>query len=226
MARYEASLNQTQSTPTISRRAYNALTFGLVTIAFLVMWGMYQFVSGGNMAHLVSSGAGIGMLIAYLVGTIAGIALMSKGKSSQSVPISLVGFALFALTFSGTLGIALIQYTPATISYAFGITACLSAVFLIAGVTFPEVFSRIGGVLFLALIGVFIAEFIATVFFHADQTIFDYIVVLIFCGFLGYDSYRLSQDTPTVPNAIWYASDIFVDIANILIRILRILDRR
>lgn len=225
MARYEASLDHTQSAPTISRRAYNALTFGLVTVAFLIMWGMYLFVSNGGLATFLGGAGSIGALVVYLIGTIGGIALMRKGKSDQSVPTSLVGFFLFAFTFSGTLGLALTRYNVGTITYAFGITACLSGIFLIAGVTFPEFFSKIGGVLCVSLIGVIIAELIATFFFHANQTIFDYIIVLIFCGFLGFDSYRLSLDQPTVPNAIWYASDIFIDIANILVRVLSILDR-
>jgi FtsH-binding integral membrane protein len=41
---------------------------------------------------------------------------------------------------------------------------------------------------------------------------------------LGYDSYCMSIDEPTVPNAIFYASDIYIDIVNILIRVLDILD--
>lgn len=217
-----------QAAPTISRRAYNALVFGLVTVSFLVMWGMYQFATSasflGMVAGLGSVGA-IGVFIGSLVLTIGGIILMSVGKSKQSVPLSLVGFVLFTLTFGAVLGIGLLAYDIGTISYAFAITACVSAIFLIAGVTFPEFFARIGGVLSIGLIAVILVELVATVFFHADQTIFDYIVVILFCGFLGYDSLQMSLDEPTVPNAIWYASDIFLDVANILIRILSILDR-
>lgn len=224
MARYEASLDQRRAVPTISRRLYNMLTFGLVTISFVVLWGTYQFAADGGLGRLFSGNPLIA-LIASIVATIGGIILMSVGKSKQSVPLSLVGYVLFSLTFGITLSLALQRYDVGTITYAFAITACVSGIFLVAGVTFPQVFSRIGGALVIGLIAVTLVELVAVMFFHASQTIFDYIVIVLFCGFLGYDSYCMSIDEPTVPNAIFYASDIYIDIVNILIRVLDILNK-
>lgn len=225
MSGYETQLSNQQSTATISRRAYNLLTFGMVTISFLITWGMYQFVESGALFRTFSAINPVVLLIVYLVGSFGGIIIMSVGKKNQSVPASLIGYALFTLTFGGTLALALTHYDIGTISYAFGITACVSGIFLVAGVTFPEVFSKIGRMLVIALLAVIVVEFVAVIFFHADQTIFDYLVIAIFCGFLGYDAYCMSMDVPTVPNAIFYASDIYIDIVNILIRVLQILDR-
>lgn len=225
MSRYEASLG-TQMVPTISRRAYNALTYGMVTVSFIITWGMYRFVNDGGIQNLFGGLNPIIMLIVYLVGSIGGIILMSVGKSKQAVPISLVGYGIFTLTFGGTLALLLTRYNVGTIYYAFAITACISGIFLILGVMFPQFFAAIGRVLVGALLAVIVVELIATIFLHADQTIFDYIVVILFCGFLGYDSYRMAQDSPTVPNAIFYASDIYIDIVNILIRVLDIMDRK
>lgn len=222
MARYEQSMTQQPEATTISRRAYNLLTYGIVTLSFIITWGMYNFVD----TQLLTSMNPILAMVIYLAGSIGGIIIMSVGKSKQSVPLSLVGLVLFTLTFGGTLAILLTRYSIGTITNAFAITACVSAIFLIAGVTFPEVFAKIGRMLVVALIAVIVVEFVARVFFHADQTIFDYIVILIFCGFLGYDSYRMSLDTPTVPNAIFYAADIYIDMVNILVRVLDILDNR
>lgn len=226
MASYDNTLSNQQAAPTISRRAYNALTYGMVTLSFIITWGMYTFVSNGSLYRLMGSMNPIVMLVVYLVGTIGGIILMNVGKSKQSVAISLVGYGVFTLTFGGTLALLLTQYNIGTISYAFAITACIAGIFLVAGVVFPEFFCKIGRLLVFALIAVIVVEIIATVFFHANQTIFDYIVIAIFCGFLGYDSYIMSIDTPTVPNAIWHASDIYIDIVNILIRVLDLLDNR
>lgn len=226
MSRYEASLSNQQSVPTISRRAYNLLTYGLVTVSFVITWGMYGFVSGGGLANVLGNVNPLIMLVAYLAGTIGGVVLMGVGKSKQAVSISLIGYALFTATFGGTLALLLTRYNVGTIYYAFAITACVSGIFLILGVMFPEFFAAIGRVLFGALIAVIVVELVATIFFHANQTIFDYIVIALFCGFLGYDSFLMSRDAPTVPNAIFYASDIYIDIVNILIRVLDILDNR
>lgn len=224
MSGYETSLSNQQSVATISRRAYNLLTFGLVTISFLITWGMYLFVESGALFRTFAAVNPIILLVVYLVGSIGGLIVMSVGKKQQSVPMSLIGYAVFTLTFGGTLAIALTHYNVGTITYAFGITACISGIFLVAGVTFPEVFAKVGRVLGIALFAVILVEIVATLFFHANQTIFDYIVIAIFCGFLGYDSYCMSIDVPTVPNAIFYASDIYIDVVNILIRVLQIMD--
>lgn len=224
MARYDASLTQQSSAPAISRRAYNALTYGLVTVSFIILWGTYQFANGGGLDGIIRANPLV-VLIGSLVATIGGVVLMSVGKSKQSVPLALAGYVIFSLTFGITMALALQHYSIGTITYAFGITACVSGIFLIAGVMFPQFFARIGGVLFVGLIGVCLAEFIAVFFFHASQTIFDYIVIVLFCGFLGYDSYIMSSDEPTVPNAIFHASNIYIDILNILIRVLDIMDR-
>ena len=230
MTRYNTSI-ATSGAPisTISRRAYNLLAFGMVTLSFLVMWGTYLLAGGsavnGIIANLGAVGT-LGLLIGSLAGSIVGIVLMGQGKAKQKVGLSVAGYALFSLTFGFTIAMALQRYELGTIYYAFGITACLSGIFLVAGVVFPEFFARIGRVLVLSLLAVVLVELVATIFFHANQTIFDYIVVIIFCGLLGYDSYKLAADEPTVPNAVYNASQIYVDIANILIRVLDILDHR
>ena len=224
MARNEMTYSQQQTAPTISRRAYNALTYGLVTISFLVLWGTYLFAEGGGLERMLSGVGGIVLLVGFVIATIGGTILMTVGKKKQSVGLTFAGYALFSLTFGVTLSLILQRYDVGTITYAFGITACVSGIFLIAGVVFPQFFSRIGGVLVIGLAAVILVEIVATVFFHASQTIFDYIVIVLFCGFLGYDSYLMANDQPTVPNALFHASNIYLDIINILIRVLDILD--
>ncbi len=223
MARDLSLMGNQIGAPTITRRAYNALTFGIVSLAFLVTWGEYSLIMNGSLNFLLRN-ALVTLLVSFVL-TIAGIILMSVGKSKQSVGISVGGFALFTLTFGATTALALTHYSVGTIAYAFLITACLAGIFLVAGVIFPEFFSRIGGVLMIGLLGLIIIETVAVLFFHANQTLFDYVAIALFCGFLGYDAYIMSQDAPTVPNAIFYATDIFLDIVNILIRILNIMDR-
>ena len=227
MANQNASLAREINAPLISRRAYNALCFGLVTVSFLVMWGSYLFSQSYTFYRFLFAHSGMvsGILIGSFVLTIVSIIAMSVGKSRQSLPISIVGYAVFSLTFGFTTSLALQSYSLGSITYAFGITACLSGIFLILGVMYPDFFARIGRLLVVSLMAVIVLELLATLIFHADQTIFDYIVVALFCGFLGFDSYQLAIDNPTVPNAIWHATDIYLDIVNILLRVLSIMDR-
>lgn len=214
------------SAPTITRRLYNVITYGMVAVSFLVLYLTYNFTEGGGLEQVLGSDLGIGVLIASLVGTIGGVIVMGVGKSKQSVPISVIGYVLFSLTFGFTASLALQRYEIGTISYAFGITACLAGMFLIAGVVFPNVFSKLGGVLTIGLIGLIVIELVTVMFLHIDQTVFDYIGIALFCGFLGYDSFIMSADEPTVPNAIFHASNIYLDIVNILLRVLDLLDHK
>ncbi len=226
MARVRTSISNPTTLPTISRRAYNALTYGMVAVSFLVLWGTYLFAQGGGLSHLFTGGKALPVTIGSFVITIVGLLVMGWGKSKQSIPITLVGYVIFMLTFGISISFALQRFNIGTIYYAFGITACISAIFLIAGVTFPEFFSRIGGVLFISLFALIIVEFVAVFLFHANQTIFDWIGIFIFCGFLGYDSYVMSSDEPTVSNAIFHAVSIYIDIVNILLRVLDLLDSK
>ena len=45
-------------------------------------------------------------------------------------------------------------------------------------------------------------------------------------GFIGYDTYVATSVPPTLPNAVLMASNLFVDIINVFLRILNILGRR
>ncbi|MBR3317970.1 MAG: US12 family protein [Atopobiaceae bacterium] len=225
MARYESSLSQQKAaTAPISRRAFNLLTYGIVTLCFTVTWGMYNFVQSGSIYSITQINPLI-LIAVYLVGSIGGLVLMNIGKSKESVGFSATGLTLFTLTFGGTLSLLLTRYSVGTITNAFAITACLSGIFLIAGVLFPDFFASIGRMLGLALLALIVIEIFSTMFLHVDQTLFDYIAILLFCGFLGYDSYLMAADTPTVPNAIFYAANIYLDIVNILVRVLNIMDR-
>jgi len=226
MSSYDQSLAPVSSAPLVSRRLYNGICFGLLTISFAVMFLMYsQFTSGALDFLFTSSTSALIFLIASLVGSIGGIIAMGVGKSRQSVAVSLAGYAVFSLTFGLTLALSLAHYTTQTISVALAITACLAGIFMIAGIIFPEFFAAISRILVLALIGVIVVELLATVIFRVDQTFFDYVTIAIFCGFIGYDTFQLAADDPTVPNAVYHACDIYIDIANILIRVLALLDR-
>ena len=209
----------------ITRRLYNALTYGMVALSFVVLGFMYDFTQSGGLERVFGTGLGVAALIAALVGSIGGIIVMGIGKSKQSVSLSAIGYTLFSLTFGVTMSLVLQRYDVGTITTAFSVTACLAGVFLVAGVAFPRVFSKMGGILVVGLIGLIAIEFVATVFFHVHQTLFDYVGIALFCGFIGYDSYLMAADEPTVPNALFYASSIYLDIINVLLRVLRVLGK-
>ena len=214
---------EVQGSPRISVRAYNLIMAGLILIGFGVMgagsmWARtlsFQLMLANNFLLL-----GFGPLIA----SIAGIIMMSVAAGKQSTGLSLAGFAVFVAGFGITAGVALASYGLPAINTAFFATAGITAVAGIAGLMFPGFFRRIGGILLSVLIGVILVE-IVLMFMGVDQTVTDWIVVALFSGFIAYDFNRAASLEPTVPNAVLSASNLFVDIVNILLRLARIFSR-
>jgi FtsH-binding integral membrane protein len=54
----------------------------------------------------------------------------------------------------------------------------------------------------------------------------DWAVVLIFCGYIGYDWGKAQRQEKTIDNAVDSAAAIYMDIINLFLRILRILGRK
>lgn len=61
-------------------------------------------------------------------------------------------------------------------------------------------------------------------FLGVDQTWLDIAVIVVFCGFIGYDMYVATTVAPTVPNAVFMACNLFLDIVNVFIRLLNIVN--
>ena len=94
------------------------------------------------------------------------------------------------------------------------------------GTLFPAFFQKISGVLTIALLLVIVVELIEIFIFNTHHGILDWIVVLIFCGYIGYDWGRANQIPKTVDNAVDSAAALYMDIINLFLRILRILGRK
>lgn len=92
--------------------------------------------------------------------------------------------------------------------------------------TFPRLFPKIAGALTIALLLVIVVELIEIFIFNTHHGILDWIVVLIFCGYIGYDWGRANQIPKTIDNAIDSAAALYMDIINLFLRILRILGRK
>ena len=60
---------------------------------------------------------------------------------------------------------------------------------------------------------------------HVAFSLIDAAVVLIFAGYLGFDWARAQTYPKTLDNAVDSAADIYVDIVNLFIRLLRLFAR-
>ena len=75
------------------------------------------------------------------------------------------------------------------------------------------------------LIGLVVCELLLLVF-RVNQSVTDWIAAGLFSLYIGYDLHRSQQFAKTLDNAVDCALDIYLDIANLFLRLLRLLSRK
>ena len=204
----------------ISTRVYNAIMLGVL------LWGLLvNVILCATLGDAVSRMNPTALLILYVVCAIAGILI--AGRSDKPL-ISFLGYNLVVLPFGLVISTLVEAYGgPYTslVAYAFLYTMVITLGMAGAALAFPQLFSRLGGALLGILAGLVLCEIVLLIL-GVSQTVTDWVVAGLFSLYIGYDIYRSQQFPKTVDNAVDCALDIYLDIANLFIRILRIMARR
>ncbi|WP_115718366.1 Bax inhibitor-1 family protein [Gallaecimonas mangrovi] len=163
------------------------------------------------------------LFIGYFVCCFAGIYLCNK---SDNPWVSFLGYNLVVVPFGFVINLVVAQYDPQVVIEAVRVTGLVTIGMMAFGTLFPAFFARIGGALTIALLLVIVVELVEAFVFKMHHGILDWIVALIFCGYIGYDWGRANSIPKTVDNAIDSAAALYIDIINLFLRVLRILGRR
>ena len=201
----------------ISTRLYNAIIVGVLLYGIVVNVLLCYFV--GDIYEYVHP---ILFLVLYVALAFGGVIIAAK--SSKSI-FSFLGYNTVVVPFGLVISTLVEAYGgigSEIVTLAFLYTLLIAAGMGAASIAFPKFFSNIGGALLGVLIGVVIAEVILLLL-GFDQSVVDWIVAGLFSLYIGYDIYRSQQFEKTVDNAVDCALDIYLDIANLFIRILRII---
>ena len=204
----------------MSDRGYN-LAIGL-TVLYGIVMNVILCATVENVYAYINP---ILFLIIYIVCAMAGIFMANK---SSNPFISFVGYNLIVIPLGLVISTLVSAYgglNSEIVMEAFYYTALITAIMVLASTLFPQVFAKVGGFLFVSLIGIIIASIIG-MFFSGGFYIISIFAAVIFSLYIGYDIYRSQQYAKTLDNAIDSAIDIYLDIANLFIRILQILGRR
>jgi len=212
--------NRTDTTgKLISENVYN-LTIGLVLAwGFLLNWLLVTSISP---ASLLSFGFWP-LMIGYFVSCFIGIRIYTK---SDDPFISFIGYNFVVIPFGLILNIIVSSYDPVIVQDAIRVTGIVTCIMMILGSAFPSFFQKISGALTVALIAVIIVEMVEIFIFKTHHGVLDWIVALIFCGYIGYDWGRANRIPKTLDNAVDSAASLYMDIINLFIRILRIMGKR
>lgn len=207
---------------TLTRRAFLGLiglltTYGLGLNAALAVWALQT----GFQPGLV-------LMIALMLLPFAGILL---ARRASSLPMQFLAFHLVLVPFGLLLGPILQAYIHiggmALVSRALLLTGATSGIMMLLGLSYPQIFSRLGGVLFASLMALVVVRLIGMFVPALGNAVWvDWLAAGIFTLYVGYDCYRAMNIPATGANAFGVAISLYLDILNLFLTILRLLGRR
>ena len=202
----------------LTRRSYNIAIGLFLLVAFVV-----NAITASLLKGYVNSLNPFILLIGYFVLSLISSIMLVKTKS-----VAVASTAFLVLSFAtGLMLTFLIQlYTTSTVMYAFIGTAVILVVMIVMSSINPDFFLSMGRALTVSLIVAIVADLILSIFFRSYTSIIDYAVVLIFTGFIGFDWARAQAYPKNLLNAVGAAADIYLDLINIFIRLLRIFGKK
>ena len=206
----------------LSARSYNLVLTGLLAYGLLLNAVIVYYFANPLMNALQGVSPWV-LLLGYLVPTLAGIVMAAK---SQNPVVSFIGYNLVVLPIGIMLAL-IIPGVPADIVVkAMALTGMVTVTMTLLSLIAPQVFMGLGRTLLIALVVGIIAELVATFLLGYRGQLFDWFFVLLFSGYIGYDVAKSQAYPKTLDNAVDSALDIYLDVINLFIRLLRILGSR
>ena len=204
---------------TVSVATYN-LVIGLVLCwGFLVNWLLVHYI---DPARVVGIDIRL-FFLGYFGSCLYGAYLFNKSKEPA---ISFIGYNLVVVPFGFVLNIVVHRYDPDLVLQAIQLTASVTIMMMVAGSLAPEFFRNIQSSITMALLCVIVVEIIQIYVLSMHSDWIDWAVAILFCGYIGYDWGRANRLPKTVDNAIDSAAEIYMDVINLFVRILRIMGRK
>jgi FtsH-binding integral membrane protein len=203
----------------VSSPAYNLIIGLTLCWGFAVNWLMVVYITPSSLASINSWVFFIG----YFASSFLGVHLF---ESSENPIISFVSYNLVVVPFGLIINLVVSRYNPSIVSEAIRITGIVTVIMMCIGTLFPVWFQTISGALTIALLMVIVVELGEMFVFHIHHGIIDWVVVLIFCGYIGYDWGRANRIPKTVVNAVDSAVSLYMDIINLFLRRLRVIGRK
>ncbi len=216
-ARLSQVVSEDQLVPT---RIYNLILLGVLLWGLLV--NVVLCVLLGDVFSRINP---IAFLVIYLACSFGGI--MLAGKSHNPL-LSFLGYNMVVVPFGAMISTLVYAYggvNSVYVTLAFGYTMLITLGMLGAAMAFPQLFRKLGGALLGVLIGLVICEVVLLIL-GIPQVATDWIAAGLFSLYIGFDIYRSQQFAKTVDNAVDSALDIYLDIANLFIRLLQIMGKR
>ncbi len=216
--------------PALMRKVYVWMTLAMI-ITGLTAFGV---ATSPSLTSIIfgSSWVLIGLIVVELGLVIA----LSSRLHKLSITSATLMFVAYSVINGATLASIFFAYTMSSITQVFFITAATFAVMSIIGYTTNRDLTKLGSLLFMALIGLIIAS-VVNIFMASSglQLVLSYLGVLIFVGLTAYDSQKIKMlladqdvaDENGQKLALIGSLTLYLDFINLFLYLLRIFgDRR
>lgn len=201
----------------LNKQTYNALFGGVVLYGLVLNYLLCAYA-----VEFAMSINPVILIISYLVLGFSGIMLSIFSKKAI---VSFIGYNFLVIPSGLVLSLVLQEYggiDTIIVKQAFLYTSIVTGVMLTLGVLCPKFFEKIGRILFIALLGLVIAELIMLIF-NIENIWISWVGAIIYSLYIGYDIHKSQKFKRTADNAVDSAVDIYLDIIGLFLRILEIL---
>jgi FtsH-binding integral membrane protein len=208
------------------RSAFISKVYGLLTVTILFAAGSSALAMGGPLTPVAMWIAGhpILTLIAYF-----GLAVAAQGFSANNtlaVPL-LLAFGSFTGLMITPLVAVLLQTQPHVVTQAFVATGGIFAVMSILGAVTKRDLSGLRGFLLPGLILVIVLSLVNLFVFQSSlaATAISAVTILIFCGYIAYDTQNVMQRYP-LNRPAGAALSLYLNVFIVFVNLLQILSSR
>ena len=221
-------------------KVYNYMTTGLLLTGLVAyFFGKASIVTGemGQIVGITSIGAmlfGSPLKWVVMLAPLGFVFYLSAKINKMSVSSAQITFWIFSAIMGLSLASIFIVYTQASIARVFFISSGTFAAMSLYGYTTKKDLTKLGGFLFMGLIGIIIASLV-NLFFQSSALHFaiSVIGVLVFVGLTAYDTQSIknmyySGDSESVggKKALMGALRLYLDFINLFIMLLRLFGQR
>ena len=220
-------------------KVYNYMTTGLVLTGFIAYFfgkaSVEAYVPGGVILTPVGNmlfNSGLSFVI--MLAPLGLVFYLIAGINKMSTASAQITFWLFASIMGLSLASIFVQFTHSSIARVFFITAGTFGAMSLYGYTTKRDLTKLGGFLFMGLIGIIIAS-IVNIFFQSGMMAFviSVIGVLVFVGLTAYDTQNIKNmyyggDSEEVGSkkALMGALKLYLDFINLFILLLQLFGQR
>jgi FtsH-binding integral membrane protein len=220
-------------------KVYNYMTTGLVLTGFIAYFfgkaSVEAYVPGGVILTPVGNmlfNSGLSFVI--MLAPLGFVFYLSARINKMSTASAQITFWLFASIMGLSLASIFVQFTHSSIARVFFITAGTFGAMSLYGYTTKKDLTKLGGFLFMGLIGIIIAS-IVNIFFQSGMMAFviSVIGVLVFVGLTAYDTQNIKNmyyegDSEEIGSkkALMGALKLYLDFINLFILLLQLFGQR